>query len=45
MGLGFLLVIRPDTLDTVSKRLAKFGMTPRLVGGVLAGDRAVTYLN
>ncbi|MFN7804558.1 MAG: phosphoribosylformylglycinamidine cyclo-ligase [Planctomycetaceae bacterium] len=45
MGLGFLLVIRPETLDAVSKRLAKQGFTPRLVGGVLAGDRAVTYLN
>jgi phosphoribosylaminoimidazole (AIR) synthetase len=45
MGLGLLVVIRPDTLDAVSKRLTKQGFTPRLVGGVIAGDRAVTYLN
>jgi phosphoribosylformylglycinamidine cyclo-ligase len=44
MGLGFLLVIRPESLEMVSKRLTKQGFTPRLVGGVLAGERAVTYL-
>ena len=45
MGLGFLLVFRPEALESVSKRLTKHGFAPRVVGGVVEGERGVKYLN
>ncbi|MCY2963399.1 MAG: phosphoribosylformylglycinamidine cyclo-ligase [Planctomycetota bacterium] len=45
MGIGFVLVVRPRSVDSVIKRLAKHNVAAHRIGVVGEGDRGVTLLN
>lgn len=45
MGIGFVLVVRERSLDEVQQRLEEQQVVTHVIGNVVAGDRAVTYLN
>ena len=41
MGVGFVLVVRPEAADPVMRRLAEKGETAWIIGEILAGERGV----
>ena len=43
MGIGLIVACRPGDADRVVAMLAGQGERPRVIGEMVAGERAVTY--
>ena len=45
MGIGFTLIVRPESVDAVRVELTRAGSPNWVVGEIRAGSRGVDYLN
>ena len=43
MGIGMVLVVRPEEVESVERDLATAGETPHRIGEVIEGNREVLY--